>query len=114
MKKKIIRLTEQDLHNMINECVARVLREGEYDIDQDNYYGGGLPDSYNKEDAPEKSEVDWNALGEISNQLTPMVNKLFDMANNSDGNTDWLFTIAYELEKGDKSLKAFLQHEQGK
>ncbi len=44
-KKQLIRLTESDLHNIIKESVNRILREYR-DIDDDNYYGGGLPDKY--------------------------------------------------------------------
>lgn len=43
--KQMIRLTEDDLHNIIKESVNRILREYR-DIDDDNYYGGGLPDKY--------------------------------------------------------------------
>lgn len=45
MKKQIIKLTENDLHNIIKESVNSILKEYR-DIDDDNYYGGGLPDNY--------------------------------------------------------------------
>lgn len=48
-KKQLIRLTEDDLHNIIKKSVNRILREYR-DIDDDNYYGGGLPDNYFDED----------------------------------------------------------------
>jgi len=41
MKKNMIKLTEKDLHKIVKESVNRILKE-----EEDNYYGGGLPDSY--------------------------------------------------------------------
>ena len=49
MNKKVIRLTESELKNIISEAVRRVLRE-ERDIDDDNYFGGRLPNSYLDDD----------------------------------------------------------------
>lgn len=43
--KQVIRLTESDLHRMIKESVRQVLKETS--IDNDSYFGGGLPDKYN-------------------------------------------------------------------
>lgn len=40
-----IRLTESQLHRVIKESVKNVLKE-----EEDNYYGGGLPDSYFNDD----------------------------------------------------------------
>lgn len=48
-KKQVIKLTENDLHNIIKKSVNSVLKEYR-DIDDDNYYGGGLPDNYFDED----------------------------------------------------------------
>lgn len=45
MKKNTIRLNESQLRKIVKESVNRVLNE-DFDIDSDNYYGGGLPDSY--------------------------------------------------------------------
>jgi len=47
MKKNTIKLNEAQLKKIVAESVKRVLKE---DIDGDNYFGGGLPDSYFKED----------------------------------------------------------------
>ena len=49
MKKQVIKLTEEDLHEIIKESVNIILKEYR-DIDDDNYYGGGLPDNYFDED----------------------------------------------------------------
>lgn len=49
MNKKVIRLTESELRRMISETVRSVLRE-ERDIDDDNYFGGGLPTNYFEDD----------------------------------------------------------------
>ena len=42
-KKRLIRLTENDIRNLVKESVKIMLKE--QDIDNDSYYGGGLPDS---------------------------------------------------------------------
>ena len=47
--KKIVTLTESDLHRIVKETVNRILKESEYDIDDDRYYGGGLPTKYFQE-----------------------------------------------------------------
>ena len=49
MGKQLIRLTESDLHNIIKKSVNSILKEYR-DIDDNNYYGGGLPDNYFDED----------------------------------------------------------------
>ena len=48
--KKLIRLTEQDLHRIVKESVGMILKEAGYDIDDDRYYGGGLPTKYFQDD----------------------------------------------------------------
>ena len=71
MEKKIIRLTEQDIHAIVKESVGRILKE--QDIDNDSYYGGGLPDSsYNDPGFEEPNEVEdfegtpaWNAINSV-------------------------------------------------
>jgi hypothetical protein len=39
MKKQLIRLTENDLHNIIKESVKKVLKETRLDYDEDNFSG---------------------------------------------------------------------------
>lgn len=50
MNKNRIRLTESQLHRVIKESVNKVLKE-----EEDNYYGGGLPDSYFNDDSVKSS-----------------------------------------------------------
>lgn len=47
--KKIVRLTESDLHNIIKETVNNILKETRLDYDEDNFSGRHfkkLPDGY--------------------------------------------------------------------
>lgn len=39
MKKKLIRLTESDIHKIIKESVKRILNETRLDYDVDNFSG---------------------------------------------------------------------------
>lgn len=62
MAKKIVRLTETDLHKIIKESVKKILKETRLDYDEDNFSGkysltkdddyidvdGSLDDPYNK------------------------------------------------------------------
>lgn len=45
-----IQITENDIRQMVDESVKNVIKEYSRDIDDDNYYGGGLPDKYFDED----------------------------------------------------------------
>ena len=49
--KKIVRLTEGDLHNMIRESVQSILKEFDMDDDEYNKYSDFLGNEYDKEDA---------------------------------------------------------------
>ena len=49
--KKIIRLTESDLHRIVKESVEKILKEGEFggpDADLEDVY----PDTFKKEEEP--------------------------------------------------------------
>ena len=69
--KKRVKLTESTLHRIIKESVKRVLREGE---DNDNYYGGGLPDRYfDYDDKPNdyedfEGQPAWNTIDTVLTQ----------------------------------------------
>jgi hypothetical protein len=58
--KKIVRLTESDLHRIVKESVKRILREGKYDLDTGGYdlhaslTDGAFDDSETLEDFDEK------------------------------------------------------------
>ena len=41
-----IQINENDIRQMVDESVKNVIKEYSRDIDDDNYYGGGLPDKY--------------------------------------------------------------------
>ena len=41
-----IQINENDIRQMVDESVKNVIKEYSRDIDNDNYYGGGLPDKY--------------------------------------------------------------------
>lgn len=48
MNKNKIRITENEIKQIIAESVKKVLKETS--IDNDSYFGGGLPDKYFDED----------------------------------------------------------------
>jgi hypothetical protein len=50
MKKNKIKITANELKQFLTESVKKVIKEYSRDIDDDNYYGGGLPDKYFDED----------------------------------------------------------------
>lgn len=67
-KRTLIRLTESDLHNMVRECVNRVLKEGfyskptttyDYDFNSDSIYGNELDVQPSL-----RGESEWNPTGE--------------------------------------------------
>ncbi len=49
--KENIKLRESELKRMVAESVRRALMEHSRDIDDDNYFGGGLPNRYFDDDA---------------------------------------------------------------
>ena len=63
-----INLTESDLKNIVKTTIHEILKER--DIDDDNYYGGGLPDNYIEDDSIEEPNYyedfegtpAWNAI----------------------------------------------------
>jgi len=91
MNKKLIGLTEQHLHRIIKESVNRLLGEGSRDIDDDNYFGGGLPDRYfdgaSDNDAPDNDRISQEQISQLDN----IANMISDIANNTSDETDLLF-----------------------
>lgn len=80
--KKTIRLTETELNYLIKESVKRIMKESERDIDNDSYYGGGLP-----EQKPQAHTYNCEKeVTEIYNKIKPYINKLADIFNNNDSN----------------------------
>ncbi len=78
--KKIIKLTESELNHILKESVKKVIKESERDIDNDSYYGGGLPESQ-----PQAYRYTYEKeVMEIYNQIKPYIDQLSDIFNNSD------------------------------
>lgn len=100
--KRTIRLTESDLHRIIEESVNSVIKEHYEDrpeeigkLPEDNYYGGGLPDAYFNED-------DFVDTGITENQIAGLedsMDYIADIANNVDLDTDLLFQACDCIEK---------------
>jgi len=95
MNKKLIRLTESDLHKIVKESVNRVLRENGRDIDDDNYFGGGLPDRYFDDDAPDNDRISQKQIAQLDN----IVNTIADIANNTSDEAELLFQAADCIDK---------------
>ena len=67
MNKKLIRLTESDLHRIVKESVNRILREAEYDVNSDewksNFDLGAEPDWWKGDEAQTNKEIaDYESL----------------------------------------------------
>lgn len=75
----------------IRKTVRKMLKEL---ADDGNYYGGGLPDSQFKEEPPQ----DYGISARQIQQLKSMVDTLYDIANNTDGDTQQLFNAAEAIE----------------
>jgi hypothetical protein len=94
MNKKLIRLTESELNRLITESVNRLLMEYDKDIDDDNYFGGGLPDNQ-EEDIPENDSISDTQI----NQLDNIAGIIADIANNTNDDTELLFQAASLIDK---------------
>ena len=71
VEESVIKLTEQDIRLMVKEAVNVILNER--DIDDDNYYGGGLSSKYFQDEEP--NEMDdfegqpaWEAIDAVLSQ----------------------------------------------
>jgi hypothetical protein len=83
--KKLVRITEQDLHNIIKESVNKILREGEYPeeigkLEDDNYYGGGLPEPQGK--VPKYTCE--KQVNQIYQNIKPYLDELADIFNENE------------------------------
>lgn len=91
--KKIVRLNESELKQFINESVKRVLREYEErpeeigKLEDDNYYGGGLPDGYYDDKYP--GEETPYGPEDDSMEETPVWNFLCNKIEKEIPNFDW-------------------------
>ena len=80
---------------MVVESIVKNLKET-IDVDDDNYFGGGLPDSYFKDDeAPETSEIPQEKL----NQLENIAGIIADIANNTDEDAELLYQAVDCIDK---------------
>jgi len=95
MNKKTIRLTESYLHKIVKESVNKVLKEDGRDIDDDNYFGGGLPDRYFDSDAPDDDRISQNQIAQLDN----IADIIADIANNTSDETELLFQAADCIDK---------------
>ena len=89
-----IQITENDIRQMVDESVKNVIKEYSRDIDNDNYYGGGLPNKYFDGD------VDIEATPEcdgyiVEDSKTGEIISIFRNKNNAirmcDKNHSWTF-----------------------
>ena len=95
MNKKLIKLTENDLHRIVKESAKRVLRENSIDIDDDNYFGGDLPDRYLDDDAPDDDRISQKQITQLDN----ISNTIADIANNTSDETHLLFQAVDCIDK---------------
>lgn len=97
MAKKLVKLTEGDLHNIIKESVNKVLKENSIDIDNDSYFGGGLPDRYFDDDdyVPDNDRISKKEI----NQLETIADTIMDLANKTSGDTSLLYNAVDCIEK---------------
>ena len=86
--------SQQIIKNIISESVRSVLRE-ERDIDDDNYFGGGLPDSYFDDDAPNIVRLTKSQIA----QLDSIADTIVDIANDTDDDTELLLQAVDCIEK---------------
>lgn len=93
--KQTIKLRESELKRMIAESVKRVLREHSRDIDDDNYFGGGLPDRYFDDDAPDDDRISQKQIAQLDN----IADVIADIANNTSVEAKLLFQAADNISE---------------
>lgn len=99
-------LKESKLNKIIKKSIKKCLNEA-YDIDDDAYYGGGLPEpaQHAMTYTPEKE------VAEICEQMRPYVDKLADIFNNYSptvqGVDDKVFTLLNGFDELPKLAKFF-------
>lgn len=80
---------------MVVESIVKNLKEA-IDVDGDNYFGGGLPDSYlNDDEAPETSEMPQEKLKQLEN----IAGIIADIANNTDEDAELLYQAVDCIDK---------------
>lgn len=94
-KNNSIKLSENALRQIVAEGVKKLLKE----YDDGTYYGGGLTDKYFNDEEPE----DYGVTNGNIDELKTMSNRLYDIANNVDGDTGLLYDAA-------KSIDTYVSH----
>lgn len=109
-------LNEKQLMTLIKESAKRVLKEV-YDIDDDRYFGGGLPDHYfdDPEDEPIEPEDEQPEDGKVDERMDPttfsmIANEMFqsgwkklDAHQDPDEEVEWLNNHYWDLTPQQKS-----------
>ena len=70
------------------------MRENSIDIDDDNYFGGDLPDRY-LDDAPDDDRISQKQIAQLDN----ISNTIADIANNTSDETHLLFQAVDCIDK---------------
>lgn len=100
INNKVIKLTESDLHGIINESVNKVLRE--FSIDNDRYFGGGLPDKYFDNDyMDDNGRISENEI----NELNVIMDKIAEIGNNTSDDASLLFQAIDCIERFISDIK---------
>lgn len=94
-----IKLKKSELKRMIAESAKRVLREYGRDIDDDVYFGGGLPDSYSDNDGNDgPTDTDRISKEQLA-QLDNIADMIADIANNTSDDTELLHQAVKNIEE---------------
>lgn len=109
MSKKIIKITKSDLNTIIKESVSKILKE--YDYDEDNYYGGGLPDNYfNNDNEPENDRISVDDLGKLEKYSQEIADIANNRSDDCDGIFDALEILDNYIERKKMELLNFSKH----
>lgn len=91
MKKQTIKLNESQLRNIIRKTLNEY-----HDIDDDTYFGGGLPDKQSAQRITYEKEIK-----NILKEMEPFIDKLCEIYNNTEcdnGSYDKVMDVLSKLE----------------
>lgn len=106
MNKKLIKLTEGDLHKIVQESVNRILREGLYDTDEDNeIYDVGYEDKYRVvwEFKTKTSYLQYKTISE-GEEIVDSEDNAYKLFNNLSRKYKGAFATKFRIERLVKSL----------
>lgn len=106
MSKKLIRLTESDLHRIVKESVNRILKEGLYDTDEDNeIYDVGYEDKYRVvwEFKTKTSYLQYKTISE-GEKIVDSEDNAYKLFNNLSRKYKGAFATKFRIERLVKSL----------